>query len=71
LVALLDEHAVVDEVLPIEVDDVDRAGTVLLGRWSLSARDALHVAVMQRCSIERILSFDRGLDDVPGIERLR
>jgi hypothetical protein len=62
--------AVVDNVYPIDADDVDRARTVLLARWSLTARDALHVAVMQRHGIDRILSFDRHFDDVPGIERL-
>jgi uncharacterized protein len=62
--------AIVDDVLPIDADDVDRARTVLLGRWTLTARDALHVGVMQRHGIERILSFDRHFDDVPGVERL-
>ena len=37
---------------------------------SISARDALHAAVMQRAGITRILSYDRGFDVVPGIERL-
>jgi predicted nucleic acid-binding protein len=62
--------AIVDDVLPIDLDDVDRARTVLLGRWTLSARDALHVAVMQRHGVERVLSFDRHFDEVPGIERV-
>lgn len=62
--------AVCDEVLPIEADDVVRAKDVLLARWSLSARDALHVAVMERRGIDRVLSFDAGFDGVPGIERL-
>ena len=35
-----------------------------------SARDALHVAVMERHGIERVMTFDRGYDGVPGIERL-
>ena len=34
-----------DEVLPIELDDVRRAGR-LLQAGSLSARDALHIAIM-------------------------
>jgi predicted nucleic acid-binding protein len=62
--------AVVDDVLPIDADDVDRARTVLLGRWTLTARDALHVGVMQRHGIERILSYDRHFDEVPGLERV-
>lgn len=61
---------VVDDVLAVECVDVERARDVLLGRWSLSARDALHVAVMHRHGIERVLSFDRGFDQVSGITRL-
>jgi uncharacterized protein len=61
---------VVDAVLPIERTDAERARDVLLARWQLSARDAIHVAVMQRHGIERIISFDRGFDDVAGIVRL-
>jgi len=63
--------AVVDGVYPIDADDVDRARSVLLGRWTLTARGALHVAVMQQHGIDRILSFDRHFDEVPGVERLR
>jgi hypothetical protein len=36
----------------------------------LSARDAIHVAVMQGRDIDRILSFDSGFDGIPGIVRL-
>ncbi len=61
---------VVDEVLAVEREDAERARDVLLGRWSLSARDALHVAVMQRHGIDRVLSFDRGFDQIPTLERL-
>jgi predicted nucleic acid-binding protein len=61
---------VVDDVLPIERQDAERARDVLLARWRLSARDALHVAVMQRHGIDRIVSFDRGFDGVSGIVRL-
>ena len=58
-----------DEVLPIELDDVRRAGRMLPG-GSLSARDALHVAIMQRHGIDRIMSFDRAFDGIPGLTRL-
>lgn len=66
------EHllGLVDDVLPITARDVTRAKEVVLGARSLSARDALHVAVMEAHRIKRILSFDRGFDRVPGIERL-
>jgi uncharacterized protein len=61
---------VVDEVLPIERSIVDRAKAVVLSRRRLSARDAIHVAVMEKEGIETILSFDAGFDGLPGIRRL-
>jgi len=61
---------VVDEVLPIELRDVLAARDVLFGNPGLSARDALHVALMRRHRIDRILSFDRGFDLIPGISRI-
>lgn len=62
--------AVVDEVLPIVHDDVDRARAIVLERQALSARDALHAAVMQRHGIARIMSFDAGFDTLPSLTRL-
>jgi len=61
---------IVDEVFPVDLAAVERARTIVLGSADLSARDALHVAVMQRQRVARILSFDAGFDRVPGIERL-
>jgi uncharacterized protein len=61
---------VVDEVLPVELPDVERAKSVLLGNDRLSARDALHVAIMARHGADRILSFDVAFDDVPGVRRV-
>ena len=61
---------IVDEVYAIEAADVERAKTVLAGSRTLSARDALHVAVMERHGVERILSFDSGFDVQPGITRV-
>lgn len=60
---------VVDAVLPIELEDVRRARNLLTSP-RLQARDAIHVAVMQRHGIQHLLSFDRAFDDVPGISRL-
>lgn len=60
---------VVDEVFPIELEDARRAATIAAA-GSLRARDALHLAVMQRCGIGRILTFDRAFDGIPGIVRL-
>lgn len=61
---------VVDEVFPLERADVERAKMLLDGIPSLSARDAAHVAVMERRGVKQIMSFDTGFDAVPGIERL-
>ena len=36
----------------------------------LSARDAIHIAVMRRAGVSRILSFDRGFDAFPEVERV-
>ncbi len=33
----------------------------------VSARDAIHAAVMQRRGIDRIMTFDAGFDGLPGI----
>lgn len=61
---------VVDVVYPIERADVERARRLMRTVTRLSARDALHVAVMQARDVGQILSFDRGFDGIPGIERI-
>jgi uncharacterized protein len=61
---------IVDELYAVDLADIQRAKQQLLRATSLSARDALHLAVMQRHGITRILSFDRGFDVVSGVERL-
>lgn len=61
---------VVDEVFPVTLEAVKRAREVVLGSPDLSARDAVHIAVMQLHDVEEILSFDRGFDGVPGIRRI-
>jgi hypothetical protein len=62
--------AVVDEILPMEYRDVQRAKELLLGSVRLSARDAVHLAIMERHGVDRIVSFDRGFDDRPGVRRI-
>ena len=61
---------VVDEVLTFGTSEVRTARALAGAITSLSARDALHVAVMRKAGVERIMSFDRGFDACPGIERL-
>ena len=61
---------VVDQVLDVPRSAAERAKEIVLGHRRLSARDALHLAVMERHGINRILSFDFGFDGFPGISRL-
>lgn len=61
---------VIDQVLPIDQGIVEQAKQIVLGHRHLSARDAVHVAIMEHHGIEQILTFDSGFDGLPGITRL-
>jgi len=61
---------VVDQVFPIDERTAQRAKEIVLERGGLSARAAVHAAVMELQGIEAILSFDTGFDDLPGIKRI-
>ncbi len=61
---------IVDEVLAVDRSIAERAKEIVLGHRRLSARDAVHLAVMEHHGIERILTFDSGFDGFPGITRL-
>ncbi len=61
---------VVDEVYAIGMEQVERAKTIVLGRPRLRARGAIHLAVMERHSVARILSFDADYDGLPGFTRV-
>jgi len=60
----------VDDVVDVSLDTVQEAKEILLGQSVMSARDAIHVAVMVEVGATRVLSFDRGFDSFPGLERL-
>ncbi len=60
----------VDEVVPVHLHEVGRARDLVLENRELSARDALHVAVMETRGVEQILTFDAGFDALPGIRRI-
>jgi hypothetical protein len=62
---------IVDEVFAIEKADVLRAGEIVQNRALLSARDAVHIAVMERQGIRSILSFDADFDRWPGLKRIQ
>lgn len=63
------------EVCPVVFDvtlaDTDRARDILCGAHGISARDAVHAAVMLGNDLEWIATFDTGFDRVPGIRRLK
>ncbi len=61
---------IVDEVFSVDRRDVERAKDIVLSTEGLSARDALHLAVMEHHAIKQILSFDTGFDAFPGVTRL-
>ena len=61
---------IVDEVFAVELRDAERARDILLATQRLSARDAVHLAIMERNSVKTILSFDSGFDNYPGVTRL-
>ena len=62
--------AIADDVLPITAKTAEQAKRIVLEYQRLSARDAVHLAVMEEHDIEQILSFDAGFDGFPGITRL-
>ncbi len=61
---------IVDQVLAVDRSIAERAKQIVLGYRQLSARDAVHIAVMERHGIEQIMTFDSGFDGFPGITRL-
>lgn len=61
---------IVDQVFDVNRSAAERAREIVLGHRRLSARDALHLAIMEQQGIQRILSFDSGFDGFPGIMRL-
>ena len=61
---------IVDEVLPVDLEIAQKAREIVIGHPNLTARDAVHLAVMRVHDIENILSFDRHFDGLPGINRL-
>jgi len=63
-------HGVVDRVFDVRVSDVERARGWVLATPEVSARDALHAAVMEREGITRILSFDAGFDRLAFVTRV-
>jgi len=61
---------IVDQVLAVDRSIAELAKQIVLGYRQLSARDAVHLAVMQHHGVEQIMTFDSGFDGFPGIRRL-
>jgi len=59
-----------DEVFSVSQLNAMRARDIVLATADLSARDAIHLAVMEEHGVERILSFDPGFDAQPGCTRI-
>lgn len=58
-------------VFPVDLSDTDRARDILSSGAAVSARDAVHAAVMLNHDITHIASFDMGFDAIDGIERVK
>jgi len=63
-------RTVFPEVLPITGQIMDRAKTLADADNSLSARDAVHAAVVLVNELDGIYTFDSDSDRIPGIRRI-
>jgi len=59
-----------DHVEPVFGSDIERAASFVDRYSAMSARDVLHLAVMQRLGIRLIVSADKDFSKVAEIERL-
>ena len=57
-------------VSPVSIDDVLAAGQLAKEHQGLSSRDLLHLAVMHRLGVTRIVTADADFGRVPGIIRV-
>ena len=63
-------QATTDQTYPVELADTLAAKIILDEIPRMTARDAIHLAIMRRHGISQILSFDSDFDDLPGIARI-
>lgn len=56
-------------ILGVTLADTDRAKDLLTSGVGISARDAVHVAVMLNHEIRHVATFDRGFDRIEGLTR--
>ena len=55
---------------PIYAEDAQTAAELADSDVRASTRDLIHVAVMRRMGVERVISADRDFDGMPGVTRL-
>ena len=55
---------------PIYPEDARLAAELADSGMRASTRDLIHVAVMRRLGVERVVTADRDFDDLPGVIRL-
>ncbi len=58
------------EVLPVTARELDGARALLDQVEGISARDALHAAVVVAHGLDGVCSYDRGFDRIPGLRRV-
>jgi uncharacterized protein len=61
---------ITDVIFSISRATAERAKEIVLGGGKMSARDAVHLAVMEQNGVATILSFDAGFDGYPGVQRI-
>jgi len=62
--------ALVPEVFDVTLADTDLAKGILVSSAGISARDAVHAAVMMNRGVDSIATFDRGFDRIGSIQRI-
>ena len=55
----------------VTLADTDRARDLVCDGTGVSARDAVHAAVMLNHEVASIATFDAGFDRIPGIRRVK
>lgn len=60
----------VEQVYPISWDDFLSAKDLLHSYAGVSSRDAIHAAIIKKHKIQKLMSFDKGYDLMPFIERI-
>jgi uncharacterized protein len=58
-------------ILGVSLADTDRARDLVCADLGISARDAVHAAVMLNNDIEWIATFDAGFDKIAGVRRVK